>query len=224
MTRIAVGLILVIGGCSTSRTATGKLPDATMSADANPPDSSIPDGSSGDSARTVESGTPDASTVDADASVGPCIADEQCAPGLCRGGECVARCTADSECGPERVCDLMTGECRRNDPRPGGPCETDADCPGEAQCFSEEGTGIPGGFCVRPCETDDECSSGTLCRIGRCWRTCVTDAACSPGRVCGSILSEDPGFVCFPVCTSDSDCSVQGYRCDRATSLCRPQT
>ncbi len=64
-------------------------------------------------------------------------------------------CATNVDCGTDRICDLS---------QPGGyctlsPCRPDT-CPGEAVCvvFS-----VDDSYCMRTCETSDECREGYVC-------------------------------------------------------------
>jgi hypothetical protein len=101
----------------------------------------------------------------------------------------------------------------------GSPCTSNTQCDAvgsEAFCI----TGVPGGYCTRPCPSSG-CPSGTFCLGGT---ACVLD--CGPGDHCGrenylcsavdyAGLPPDPWChgSCALSCPSGMTCDPVGYRC-----------
>jgi hypothetical protein len=119
-----------------------------------------------------------------------------------------ATCPAGGEC--------VGGECVAP-PQAAGPCTQDADCDGDACIVDSDGT-VPGGFCRRPCRTNDECGEGSACFDGgngqsTCLQTCVSARDCRQGWTC----YRDIG-ACLPHCNF-TDCA-DGYACDAISGTC----
>lgn len=55
------------------------------------------------------------------------------------------------------------------------------------------------GYCVRPCNTRQDCACGESCYQGKCRSQCTPQNACSQGQICENRL-------CMPGCRFDSDC------------------
>lgn len=65
----------------------------------------------------------------------------------------------------------------------GGPCSGAGDC--EFRC--QTGGDFPGGTCVKPCSTDEDCPDGTFCidtEGGLCMLGCETPDDCRGGYTC----------------------------------------
>ncbi len=95
----------------------------------------------------------------------------------------------------------------------GTPCESDADCAqlGEnGECFTDVlGVySLPGGACSIRCTLPD---AGT---------TVVEDAEeCDPNGGIACMGAKDIFSACLPPCTSDSQCSREGYGCIRMPTI-----
>lgn len=109
-----------------------------------------------------------------------------------------------------------------------GPCETDAECPGEGAVCRPATEGYPGGYCTVPCQ------DRTPCDVFGVYHHCVTregedqsycEQRCLNGLDCGrdayTCAGELPpsGGVCIGVCSSDEDCGG-GTVCDPYTAVC----
>jgi hypothetical protein len=90
----------------------------------------------------------------------------------------------------------------------GSPCTADADCePGlgaGATCINNilGVYDLPGGYCTRPCT------------VGSTETTFVLDSAeCDPNGGIACVGIDGAFTACAPVCSSDSQCSREGYAC-----------
>ena len=130
--------------------------------------------------------------------------------GLLRGG-CFASCSADTDCRDGYFCTSpvtiaginVPSTCR---PKPatvqledgaaGQMCTAAADCaPGECVTTRTTLAGqetLPGGYCTGACLEDSECGAGGICAL-------------TP--------IEGIAGGCFQSCSSDADCTRDGYRC-----------
>jgi hypothetical protein len=123
-------------------------------------------------------------------------------------GECLARCMDAAQCRDGYVCVgasssggfRISGTCQ---PQPatgrvpdglvGRECTSAADCQGgECARTSPLGLEYPGNYCSARCLDDDACGAGGGCLVDH--------------------ASAEAGF-CFARCSSDGDCSRDGYRC-----------
>jgi hypothetical protein len=109
----------------------------------------------------------------------PCLHDRDCrSRESCVCGRCTVQyCTANSDCGPDQVCQFGSVDGNRCVP----PCTTDDDCAAGERCQQPR--------CVSGCETDADCQTGEFCAtIGvrrRCAaRACGDDGDCASGDVC----------------------------------------
>jgi hypothetical protein len=66
---------------------------------------------------------------------------------------------------------------------PGGPCESDADCP-IGLCNTESETGAADGICRVDCTMDAECPATSHCALGRCRLDCTDSSRCRSGYLC----------------------------------------
>ncbi len=178
-----------------------------------------------------------------------------CAPGhtqacTCTGGyagsqECLAGGAGYSACS----CGMST--CTAN---LGQPCTTDADCcPSAGASTFCANLGNLGNTCTVRCTTDAMCSTGCCAMLGDGTSACAPAVACgattsctrSPGQTCSADADccadtatvratvctayvSHPA-VCWPVCTSNTDCSTgcclphaSGVRACAPASLCGP--
>lgn len=136
---------------------------------------------------------------------------------------CEGQCNDGAEDDGDGLIDCLDPDCRNAvgclQGSFGSPCISNFDCNRvgpEAFCI----TGMPGGYCTRPCSTG--CPAGTHCLTGG--TSCVVD--CGPGDHCGR-----PNFVCSPVGFEGSegdafchgDCSLScpiGTVCNPTTYRC----
>jgi len=100
----------------------------------------------------------------------------------------------------------------------GGPCSCAFDCGIESSCYTEAGTGRPGGFCVDACHDETDCPEGFSCEgdtateLGTCYQRCVGDGPCGAGKVCSL-------GTCISFCRADTNCSA-GRICDVHRNRC----
>ena len=112
-----------------------------------------------------------------------------------------------------------------------GPCEVDAQCPGEgAVCRTAAESGLPGGSCTVPCEDRTPCDAfGVYHHCVRrpgasqsyCERRCLNGIDCGrEAYTCQPPPEGAPeGGICFGVCSSDEHCG-SGTVCDVASGRC----
>jgi len=119
---------------------------------------------------------------------------------------------------------LGTASCAGGPGEIADPCDSHDDCL-SGQCYMETETGWPGGYCIQisfihHCDTM-ECPEGSYCEplgftsvVGPwvCARSCSAGDPCREGYLC-----ED--HLCFPLCTSASQCVETGY-CHYDMGLC----
>jgi hypothetical protein len=157
-----------------------------------------------------------------------CPRGQACDPatGACAAPEdpCAAvRCRAGFECNPR------TGNCDPVAAMGGGdaaPCESADDCD-NGQCVSEADSqgGLPGGFCVNYCQSDDDCGAGTVCLFfapdepGVCFQGCGAGAVCRDGWVCDD-QEQGTAPICVPDCRVAQDACAEGASCNPTTGLC----
>lgn len=115
-----------------------------------------------------------------------------------------------------------------------GPCETDAQCPGEGAICRRAADGYPMGYCTVPCTDRGPCedefgAQNNLCvqLAGATQRYC--EQSCINGNDCrdesyscfGADASADPDVrgICAPVCQRDEQCGA-GAICVRETGRC----
>ncbi|MEC8022883.1 MAG: hypothetical protein VX223_03050, partial [Myxococcota bacterium] len=171
-----------------------------------------------------------------------CTANDQCAAGVCTGGQDVPCddnnvCTLDL-CDPTVGCifPATAGQLACNDD---DPCTTNDSCGGGA-C---EGVAVPGCITGAACPLSGPCDDGLACTADSCVAGtctaqlatdhCIIDGACiasgaanpsnpcqicAPGADTSSWTSLPPGIICSngaTACSIDSDCPVQA--CNTAT-------
>jgi len=121
-----------------------------------------------------------------------------CGDGTCSASETQATCCEDcgcpagQNCGTDHACHAGGGSVPA-----GGACTQDSQCTGTGAVCD---TYLPGGYCLLPCATDNDCAAGSYCQ--------AFDGGvsyCVEGR-----------------CAADSDCSRQaaGYTCLTDYGLC----
>jgi hypothetical protein len=120
--------------------------------------------------------------------------------------------------------DTPVGTCRAapHSVLDGWPCGCHDDCEAGAICYDEQGSGIPGGACIRICTVGapGACSNGAACpdlgvagvTTSRCFPQCATTADCPPHQYCDATKN------CQPACFDDDDCD-SGH-CDTFTTTC----
>jgi hypothetical protein len=156
-----------------------------------------------------------------------------CDPGeICRNGDCVVdvmTClTMPSLCGPEQVCDSLTGQCL-DVGLDGMPCTFDEECR-SGRCYQRSALGLngDGGICSRACCTDANCADDQYCAAtGSGARGCVPGTR-RPPATCGR-SGDCPSGECRHgsttyVCGADEGGSAGGRIClgpsDCASGLC----
>ena len=77
----------------------------------------------------------------------------------------------------------------------GSPCDENTLCDGACN------TALPGGMCIKPCSDTEPCENG---------QTCTT-----------FLDGDSETSYCVPSCTTNSDCSREGYSC--ISGICRPK-
>jgi hypothetical protein len=169
----------------------------------------------------------------------PCTTASDCKQGSCMTGIpwCTASCTSTSStCGSN-----SSGEpnyCVENAANaficfPG--CTTNTDCDAYSgttcQLIATGGTqsicsapSTSNGFIGDPCTTSSDCTEGS-CESGIVWCTesCTQDSDCqgtdSAGNPTYCVENGNSQFICFPGCTTDTDCSV--YNTSTLTLTCQ---
>ena len=122
-----------------------------------------------------------------------CLNDDDCRDGyVCGGGFSVGGISIPNTCSPKPHTDQL------DDGVAGAMCGSDNDCKG-GKCLTSRpgflgngGTMLPGGYCSGDCLKDADCGGGGVCLLP------------AFGMGAGS---------CYESCTSDSDCTRDGYRC-----------
>ena len=106
------------------------------------------------------------------------------AAGPATAGPPPGRCTSDTECPGEEICDGGTCTQRVETPPPpvdvqggGAPCRSDKECPGDSLCESGHCTGAaaPSGGCMK----DTDCKGDRICVKGTCTAPAPHHAASS---------------------------------------------
>lgn len=113
-----------------------------------------------------------------------------------------------------------------------GPCESDAQCPGEGAICRRAEDGYPGGYCTVPCADRTPCDAFGVyhhcaTRQGEtqsyCEQRCLNGVDCGrPAYTCVGELPPSGGY-CIGVCSSDEDCGG-GSVCDPYTAVCSDAT
>lgn len=140
----------------------------------------------------------------------PCNKDEHCLGGLkCKDGTCIREgggtagepcsnampCKDGLQCTPSssgarcyQTCGFQAGSA-------GAPCRPNNQCDAGLQCFANPLGG--GNFCVRPCQSSTDCTSGGNCFPGINICACQSADQCQNGAKCNMIIQ---GFA--GVCSS----------------------
>ncbi|MEQ8272465.1 MAG: hypothetical protein RMA76_03140 [Deltaproteobacteria bacterium] len=165
-----------------------------------------------------------------------CSNDSQCQSDLCEGGQCIERCTAESDCGAqscrwnevdfeewEAQCIVDRGH------NVGDTCDFGGDC-STGVCITGGNTSIP--RCAELCDKTTDCDIGSICvpvdystcvdgSFSNCreWevqmvKACVSDnhgnkafgEACTESRECRSYLCAPDTGTCTNTCSVDADC------------------
>ncbi len=159
----------------------------------------------------------------------PCALTSECGGGQCWRGRCIARCSADAECGNGNVCSF--GVCG------GLECATAADCAAGQRCASSRLclSGAVGATPIgSPCTAGAQCETGICLPAaigGTCAAACTDSASCAnAAKVCAPVRvsrgsSGSPDAVvsaCVDlnmsaatvgvVCVSDADCGTHACR------------
>jgi len=163
-----------------------------------------------------------------------CVADVECASGLCRDpGDGRRRCldpcrVDDNNCLSGEVCVPIGSECGGcveaaivAGPRGiGEPCGSDAECR-SGSCGVHAGMGE----CGVPCGDFDACGTGLVCRDD----VCVTDRRAPVGGPCldnadcqtGVCARQGDRAWCTAPCSGPEGCPI-GMLCDPAVMVCAP--
>ena len=109
-----------------------------------------------------------------------------------------------------------------------GPCELDAQCPGEGAICRRALDGYPLGYCTVPCTDRTPCgglgSANQQCvqvageDTSYCQVNCLNSRDCRDGYACIADVNPAGGF-CTPLCTSDPQCGG-GAICDEYAGDC----
>ncbi len=107
-----------------------------------------------------------------------------------------------------------------------GPCELDAQCPGEGAHCRRALDGFPGGSCTVACTDRTPCAGlgtannqcvdlgdGATCEVG-----CLNSRDCRAGYACMPDVNP-AGGVCIPLCSDDAQCGG-GAVCDVYSGRC----
>jgi hypothetical protein len=110
-----------------------------------------------------------------------------------------------------------------------GPCEIDAQCPGEGAVCRRPSDGFPGGYCTVPCDDRTPCGGfGTqnnhcVQLVGEdrayCQLNCLNGIDCRDEAYTCLADQLPTGGLCIPVCSSDAQCGG-GTVCDPFTARC----
>jgi hypothetical protein len=140
-----------------------------------------------------------------------CEDESDCVSGkICgSGNRCVTGCASDSDCLGERTC--QNNSCQGDiGYRATGTCTEDSDClggnsddTGNAFCHKQQDSGIKGGICQISCRSGDSCPDESRCASD------ILNLHTGRGN---HVLSAATG-MCLPNCSSDSDCSRDGFSC-----------
>lgn len=159
-------------------------------------------------------------------TVQACTADDQCGVDrLCRNGICEPTCTSDTECKSDEVC--RTGACVPK-------CTQNSDCTSPLVCINN--------FCVPTCTQDIDCPYNLVCRDAVCVPQCTQDNECPTGSTCqsGGCVPETlntptptgtpstptptgtpPTATPTPECSTSGDCGTSGRdSCVAGKCLC----
>ncbi len=174
----------------------------------------------------------------------PAGAPKQCRPGYgCATSPylpqpvCMPGCEVDADCGEGLRCDPTggfggAGQCYDPSAEVGQACTSERECPESGFCLGEGFAGWPGGSCITSTDCDVEADTGcpgdahclpaprggTLCVDG-----CETDGDCRDGYTCQAPDESRPDRkICYPACSSDDQCTVEGYVCYRGEGTCSP--
>jgi len=101
-------------------------------------------------ALAAEPSTPEASTPEEGGWVSRCETDGECSIGSCVCGVCTESCNGEAD-----ACSGLPE---------GAACFAGRTLPRAALCHATTVVGI----CLLPCNSDDECSEGTVCALGAC--------------------------------------------------------
>lgn len=145
-------------------------------------------------------------------------------------GVCLRRCTSNTDCPDEEVCDPQLEHCVLDtDGLPGSRCVAD-ECVGpQALCLSP-GMGFPDGYCTHACTVNAHCEDNGKCistmNGSFCYKACMFDGDCRPDYVCEQ--AGPRAGTCYKKCDKDSQCrgTEPGWDhivCDLATGRCVEQ-
>jgi hypothetical protein len=168
-----------------------------------------------------------------------CASVADCRPGyVCQdeglaSGLCEADCESDAECPDTSTCNKYTGYCEPTGAKgkDGAACTTGTDCE-SGWCWTEAGTGRPGGICTSVCNPGSGvCPDSGYCQdasttqngptFAYCMDTCAAGADCRAGYSC--LEWTGTTAVCYPDCTSNTQCPGT-TTCNLYSGFCEPTT
>ncbi|HQC45256.1 MAG TPA: hypothetical protein PLC97_08555 [Myxococcota bacterium] len=150
---------------------------------------------------------------------------EQCDGSEFGGASCFNFGFAGGELTCSAECKLDFTNCNYGSLQPvGGPCTTGEDC-ASGICWDEIDVGMPGGYCVIGCTVGRGCwDPANICVNYKDDSLCAKKCAPGSSGECRDAynclpIGEHGNGVCWPKCSTDSQCSVVGH-CDVDSGRC----
>jgi len=150
---------------------------------------------------------------------------EQCDGSEFGGASCFNFGFAGGELTCSAECKLDFTNCNYGSLQPvGGPCTTGEDC-ASGICWDEIDVGMPGGYCVIGCTVGRGCwDPANICVNYKDDNLCAKKCAPGSSGECRDAynclpIGEHGNGVCWPKCSTDSQCSVVGH-CDVDSGRC----